>query len=105
MRLSSSERTSICTIAKSFCTETASLYLYGSRTDDTARGGDIDLILLVSSKHEQKIIDDKIHYLLSTIKQAIGDQHIDLSICTRKQIEESPFLQMVFSKAILLDSW
>lgn len=103
MRLSLSERTIICAIVKSFCTKPASLYLYGSRTDDTARGGDIDLLLLVSSEGEQKAIDDQIHYLLSEIKQAIGDQHIDFSVCTKEQAEQDPFFQMVLPKAVLLD--
>jgi hypothetical protein len=105
MRLSLSERTNICAIVKSFCAETASLYLYGSRTDDTARGGDIDLVLLVSSEREQKAIDSQIYYLLSAIKQAIGDQHIDFSVCTKEQAEKNPFLQMVLPKALLLDAW
>ena len=45
MRLNSKEIQSIVRIAKEIYGEDVSVYLFGSRTDDTKRGGDIDLFI------------------------------------------------------------
>jgi uncharacterized protein len=45
MRLSEYERTSIREAVKNFIPD-AKILLYGSRTDDSKRGGDIDILIL-----------------------------------------------------------
>jgi predicted nucleotidyltransferase len=52
-----------------------SIYLFGSRVDDAARGGDIDLYLVPSDKTTQ--YNKKITFLVK-LKQEIGEQKIDL---------------------------
>ena len=49
MRLNSKEIQSIVRIAKEIYGEDVSVYLFGSRTDDTKRGGDIDLLIRTES--------------------------------------------------------
>lgn len=51
------------------------LYLFGSRTDDKKRGGDIDLYLETDNKTD--LFKRKIHFL-SKVKRDLGDQKIDL---------------------------
>jgi len=52
------------------------IYLFGSRVDDSLKGGDIDLFLdTVSTNKLQKKIK-----FLSALKQKIGDQKIDVVI-------------------------
>jgi predicted nucleotidyltransferase len=46
MRLSDAERGAIRRAIADFDPE-AMVYLFGSRTDDTKRGGDIDLLIMV----------------------------------------------------------
>jgi len=57
--------------------ESGEIYLFGSRLDDSKRGGDIDLF--IKTAHKDKILDKKISFL-SLLKQKIGDQKIDVII-------------------------
>jgi len=52
------------------------IYLFGSRVDDSLKGGDIDLFVdTVTTNKLQKKIE-----FLSALKQRIGDQKIDVVI-------------------------
>lgn len=53
------------------------LYLFGSRVDQSQRGGDIDLLLVPECFHN--ITEKKINFLIK-LKRLIGDQKIDLVI-------------------------
>ena len=57
--------------------ENGKIYLFGSRLDDSKRGGDIDLF--IKADHQDKLLDKKISFL-SLLKQKIGDQKIDVVI-------------------------
>ena len=57
--------------------EGGKVYLFGSRVDDTKRGGDIDLYLSPSSKVD--LSSKKIDFLVE-LKHKIGDQKIDVVI-------------------------
>lgn len=75
MRLNSKEIQSIVRIAKEIYGEDVSVYLFGSRTDDTKRGGDIDL--LIRTESPKKGILDRIR-MKARLKQTLGDQKIDI---------------------------
>lgn len=51
------------------------VYLFGSRVDDTKKGGDIDLYLVVEEKTE--LFRKKLHFL-AKIKKVLGEQKIDV---------------------------
>lgn len=51
------------------------IYLFGSRVDDTKKGGDIDLYLVV--KNHDNLFQRKIKFL-SRIKRELGEQKIDV---------------------------
>lgn len=51
------------------------IYLFGSRTDDSKKGGDIDLYLVL--KEHTNLFDKKIKFL-SRIKRELGEQKIDV---------------------------
>ena len=51
------------------------IYLFGSRVDDTKKGGDIDLYLVI--KEHSNLFEKKIKFL-SRVKREIGEQKIDI---------------------------
>ncbi len=72
----------------------ASIYLFGSRTDDTAKGGDIDILVLSKKIDLMAKLE-----ILAQLHQELGDRKIDIAIypdATR------PFPRMVMQEAIRL---
>lgn len=79
MRLTRQQREIILSTLKHHFGEHSRILLFGSRVDDTARGGDIDLYI----EPEIHAIDDLVEARLNTMVElhlALGDQKIDLVI-------------------------
>ena len=55
--------------------ENGEIYLFGSRVDDSKKGGDIDLYLEV--KDYSNLFEKKLKFL-SRVKKELGDQKIDV---------------------------
>ena len=72
MRLSSQERHSIVTAIRSLDPD-AGILLFGSRADDSKRGGDIDLLIL-----SHRIGSAEKRHIRRKICEEIGDQRIDI---------------------------
>ncbi|MFZ2889266.1 nucleotidyltransferase domain-containing protein [Sulfuricurvum sp.] len=51
------------------------IYLFGSRVDDSKKGGDIDLYIVL--KEHTNIFEKKLKFL-SRIKRELGEQKIDI---------------------------
>lgn len=90
MRLSAHEINSIKETVKSL-DENAVVYLFGSRVDDTKKGGDIDLL----------IISDKMGFaekskILWTLYEKIGEQKIDILLS--KTGKESTFIEIALKE-------
>jgi hypothetical protein len=105
MRLSQSELTAIIESVDAYVHSAARLLLYGSRVDDSKRGGDIDLLLEVNDEQAAAILNRKSYIVLAEMKNRIGDQKIDFLICTPQEITESPFLRLITKQALLLHEW
>jgi len=80
MRLSEREKSAIVEAIREE-DPTAEVYLFGSRVDDTRRGGDIDLYIETALdknllKHQARI--------LSRLWDRIGAQHIDIILKPRQ---------------------
>ena len=73
----------------------AKLYLFGSRVDDNARGGDIDL-LVVSDKLTKK----DLRLLRVDFFQHFGEQKLDIVLDSGEF--KNPFTRHIFQKAVLL---
>ena len=84
MRLSEKDRNLI----KQTCREvfgTDEVYLFGSRVDDSERGGDIDLYIVPKpSIPSSEWLERKIQFL-TRVKQRIGDQKIDVVLAKDPQ--------------------
>lgn len=72
----------------------AEIYLYGSRADDTKRGGDIDL--LIFSEHLSR--QDKARIRLE-LYDTLGEQKIDITIA--KDLSD-PFVRIAHAEGVLL---
>ena len=80
MRLSDAELKSIKTIFyKVF--KNGDIYLFGSRVDDSLKGGDIDLYIVSNDK--ENTLEKKVNFL-AKLKQEIGDQKIDVIVSKDK---------------------
>lgn len=76
MRLSKHERDTIVSQAKRHFGPQARVMLFGSRTDDSRRGGDIDL-LVQGVPDLGDAFQRKIRFLVD-VKSELGDQRIDV---------------------------
>ena len=73
----------------------AKLYLFGSRVDDNARGGDIDL-LVVSDELTKK----DLRLLRVEFFKHFGEQKLDIVLDNGEF--KNPFTRYIFQKAVLL---
>ncbi len=83
----------------------AELRLFGSRVDDNAKGGDIDLLLLLQDTHAAEQLAEEKYKILAAIKKYLGDQKIDLKIATTLDIQQDSFLQIILPTSIILHHW
>jgi len=75
MRLAEYEKASIKKSFKEVFND-GKVYLFGSRVDDTKRGGDIDLYLVPSKKYDDE--RRKKRQFLIKLDEYIGEQKIDV---------------------------
>ena len=75
---------------------TADVYLYGSRADDAAKGGDIDLLVISDHLGFREVLK-----LRRAILDRIGWQQLDLVVRRRDQTDE-PLAAMVLETGIKL---
>lgn len=101
MRLTTKQQSGLLTAIQKYVLGDFELRLYGSRLDLNAKGGDIDLLLVVDDNLVSAIKWDK-HKLLVAIKTQIGEQKIDLSIASKKIIVADPFLSLIYEKSQII---
>jgi predicted nucleotidyltransferase len=77
MRISSIEKATIIREARRWFGQNCRVLLFGSRTNDAKKGGDIDLFIVPSEKCD--LYMNKVHFL-AAIKSEIGDQKIDVVV-------------------------
>ncbi|MBU0560983.1 MAG: nucleotidyltransferase domain-containing protein [Bacteroidetes bacterium] len=93
MRLKEYEIEAIKSAAKKY-DENAQVYLFGSRTDNAKRGGDIDILLL-----SDKIKNKEVRKIRLEIFDLIGEQKID--IVTAPTVN-SAFIEYAYKSGIRL---
>jgi predicted nucleotidyltransferase len=72
----------------------ARIYLFGSRADDHAHGGDIDLMVVSGSINIWDRLD-----ILAELHQRLGDQKIDLVV---SRDSEQPFARVALAEGVAL---
>lgn len=79
MRLTHTERDIITAAVRRHFGEDARVRLFGSRADDRARGGDIDLYLEVELTDAREVLQRKLA-LAAELHERLGEQRIDLVV-------------------------
>ena len=86
MRISDIEKRIICDVVDRY-DPTARTFLFGSRSRDDAKGGDIDLLCL--SQHIDRVARRRIK---RDILDVIGEQHLDFIV---RNSEDHPFVACI----------
>jgi len=82
----------------------AKLYLFGSQTKDSAKGGDIDLLLVTDKMTVERLKKIKV-YIQVDLKEKLDDQRVDLIIATQNDLKDNVFYESIFQSAELIGEW
>ena len=93
MRLSSDEKSAIIQAVERL-DPGAEIYLFGSRVDDTKKGGDIDILIF----SDRLTFEDKLK-IKAYLFERIEEQKIDLIISVD---ESDPFIRMALKQGVRL---
>ena len=107
MRLLTQEVSIITSVFAEFIPKNskAKLYLYGSRTDDNKKGGDIDLLLIVDSPKTKQQLREQHAKILGKLYLKMGEQKIDITITTYEESKSDPFILNIKDSTIKLASY
>ena len=87
MRLSAIEQAAIRQTVSAVAGPQARVLLFGSRTDDAAKGGDIDLLVVVNQPVESPVrLGARIG---ARLQVALGDQRIDVVVVAPNVTEQA----------------
>lgn len=98
MRLTENDITSIQRSAEKIFGKNVHVFLFGSRVDDSLKGGDIDL--LVKTEQKEMTGRNKVLFLVE-LKKRMGDQKIDV-VYDKAASEQNIFMQSIKEEAIQL---
>ena len=100
MRISKNEIETIKSLAVEIFGEGTKVLLFGSRTADHKKGGDIDLFITNNNK-ESLTLEAKINFLVE-LKLLIGEQKIDVVLDTEFTQNKKQFYKSIKQQAIEL---
>lgn len=84
MRISTKDQQAIVNMTHKYFNKDAEVYLFGSRVDDSKKGGDIDLYIIPEHKsNAEQLYNKKIKFLVA-LHLAIGEQKVDVIIAKDK---------------------
>lgn len=79
MRLNPEQQAAIRTAATDAFGSGAGVWLFGSRADDSKRGGDIDLLVCPSGDEVDKLWERKIR-MLTRLERLLGERKVDVVV-------------------------
>lgn len=100
MRLSKLQIDIINKLARKYFGKETTVSLFGSRTDDRKKGGDIDL-LIKNNDETTLTLETKIHFL-TELKTKIGDRKIDVVFDNSNTRQKKNFYRSVIRQKIEL---
>ncbi len=100
MRLTLSEKQTIRSVFQKFSTQNSKVFLFGSRLDDSKKGGDIDLLLVFETADLLNQFQ-RLDFLVQ-LKKEIGERKIDLTLALESDLELDSFVKTIFDSAVRL---
>jgi predicted nucleotidyltransferase len=101
MRLTAQQQATVrATVAETFGSE-ATVRLFGSRVDDTKRGGDIDLLISTTQSDVATLMRAEIA-LLTKLQMKLGEQKIDVLLDYPSRKVRPPIFNIALQTGILL---
>jgi predicted nucleotidyltransferase len=99
MRLTANERSTILRVVDQVTRTRGRVWLFGSRTDDTARGGDLDLLVEspVPVPHPARLLAA----IGARLEMALGERRIDL-LLQAPNLKQLPVHRVAKATGILL---
>lgn len=79
----------------------ASVSLFGSRVDDSKRGGDIDLLIQTCKDNMTEIVRSEIAFL-ADVKMKLGDQKIDILVNYPSRKTHPPIFEIARKTGVTL---
>jgi predicted nucleotidyltransferase len=101
MRLTPDQQQAIGDTVREVFGPAATVRLFGSRIDDTRRGGDIDLLVQTDLRDPAAALDAKLD-LLIRLKRRIGDRRIDIVLDYPGQPDPPPIVEIARATGIPL---
>ncbi len=77
------------------------LRLFGSRADDTKKGGDIDLYIATDAGSAEDLIKAELAFMVK-VKSALGEQKIDLLVDYPSRRHRPPIFDIARNTGVLL---
>ena len=99
MRITSFQHKSIVDVITGVFGNSVRIMLFGSRVDDSARGGDIDL-LVITDTPDRNLVTKKIK-ALARLSLRLGEQKIDM-ILTDMKNDNRLIVKEALSKGVVL---
>ena len=99
MRISKSEINTINTLAPKYFGNQAKVSLFGSRTDNSKKGGDIDLY--IQSKQNEKLTVENKLLFKTELMLTLGEQKIDV-ILDNVALRKTNFYRSIKNHSIVL---
>jgi predicted nucleotidyltransferase len=101
MRLTAQQQATVrATVAETFGSD-AQVRLFGSRVDDTKRGGDIDLLISTTQSDVATLMRAEIA-LLTKLQMKLGEQKIDVLLDYPSRKVRPPIFNIALQTGILL---
>ena len=101
MRLTEKETTSIAEAFLRYFSKNDHLWLFGSRVDDTKKGGDIDFYVETEEIDPRIALHKKLSFL-NDLSSSLGEQKIDVVLNLRHDNFNLPIYQQAKLQGILL---
>ena len=96
MRISIEQIATIKRLAIKYFGAASVIRLFGSRIDDSARGGDYDFAIETDATDARSIWRNRIKLLAElSMSEAFGDQKIDIVVVRRKISHDAPIYEQV----------